>query len=90
MECSMSADSNGGLVIHGRSFAFLMDDVDFLTWKYNPDTGDYWTKFHFVSKDVRVKLSLTELNELLEQWKGITFDPNEYKNGDRYELDHNR
>ena len=54
----MSADSNGGLVIHGRSFAFLMDDV-----------------------------SLTELNELLEQWKGITFDPNEYKNGDRHELD---
>ena len=83
----MSADSNGGLVIHGRSFAFLMDDVDFLTWKYNPDTGDYWTKFHLVSKDVRVNLSLTELNELLEQWNGITFDPNEYKNGDRHELD---
>ena len=90
MEYSMSADSNGGLVVHGRSFAFLMDSVDFLTWKYNPDTGDYWTKFHFVSKDVRVKLSLTELNELLEQWKGITFNPNEYKNGDRNELDNNR
>ena len=90
MEYSLKADSNGGLVVHGRSFAFLMDSVDFLTWKYNPDTGDYWTKFHFETKDVRIKLSLDDLNEILFKWKGIQFDPNEYRNGDRYELDTNR
>lgn len=90
MEYSMSADSNGGLVVHGRSFAFHMDNVDFLTWKYNPETGDYWTKFHFESKDVRIKVSLSELNRLLEAYYGSTFDPNEYRNGDKHELDNNR
>ena len=37
-----------------------------------------------------VQLAKKELNELLEQWKGITFSPDDYKNGDRYELDNNR
>ena len=90
MEYSMRADSNGGLVIHGRSFAFLMDDVDFLTWKYNPETSHYWMKFHFESKEVRRKLRLDDVNEILMKWKGITFNPDNYKNGDRYELDKQR
>jgi len=90
MEYSMNTDSNGGLVIHGRSFAFSLDNVDFLTWKYNPETGDYWTKFHFESKEVRLKLTLDEVNDILKKWKGIEFNPNEFKNGDRYELDKQR
>jgi len=90
MEYSMITDSNGGLVIHGRSFAFPMDNVDFLTWKYNPETGHYWMKFHFESKEVRLKLRLDDVNEILMKWKGITFNPDNYKNGDRYELDKQR
>jgi len=90
MEYSMVTDSNGGLVIHGRSFAFPMDNVDFLTWKYNPETGHYWMKFHFESKEVRLKLRLDDVNEILMKWKGITFNPNNYKNGDRHELDKQR
>ena len=90
MEYSMITDSNGGLVIHGRSFAFPMDNVDFLTWKYNPETSHYWMKFHFESKEVRLKLRLDDVNQGLIKWKGITFNPDNYKNGDRYELDKQR
>ena len=90
MEYSMITDSNGGLVVHGRSFAFLMDSVDFLTWKYNPETSHYWMKFHFESKEVRLKLRLDDVNEILMKWKGITFNPDNYKNGDKYELDKQR
>ena len=86
----MISDSNGGLVIHGRSFAFPMDNVDFLTWKYNPETSHYWMKFHFESKEVRLKLRLDDVNEILMKWKGSTFNPDNYKNGDRYELDKQR
>lgn len=86
----MDTDSNGGLVIHGRSYAFSMDDVDFLTWKHNPDTDDYWVKFHFESKDVRVKICLDNFNVLLRAWKGIEFIPDNYKNGDKYGLDRQR
>ena len=90
MEYSMITDSNGGLVIHGRSFDFPIDNVDFLTWKYNPETSHYWMKFHFESKEVRLKLRLDDVNEILMKWKGITFNPDNYKNGDRYELDKQR
>lgn len=86
----MTTDSNGGLVIHGKSFAFPMDNVDFLTWKYNPETGHYWMKFHFESKEVRLKLPLDDVNRILSKWVGIEFNPSEYKNGDRYELDRQR
>ena len=90
MEYSIITDSNGGLVIHGRSFAFPMDNVDFLTWKYNPETSHYWMKFHFESKEVRLKLRLDDVNEILMKWKGITFNPDNYKNGDRHEFDKQR
>ena len=90
MEYSMTTDSNGGLVIQGRSFAFPLDNVDFLTWKYNPETSHYWLKFHFESKEVRLKLTLGEVNKILKEWKGIEFNPDDYKNGDKYELDKQR
>ena len=79
-----------GNVLHGRSFAFPLDSVDFVTWKYNPETSHYWLKFHFESKEVRLKLTLEEVNKILKEWKGIEFNPDDYKNGDKYELDKQR
>ena len=79
-----------GNVLHGRSFAFPLDGVDFVTWKYNPETKLYWLKFHFTSKEVRIRVSLEELNHILGSWFGIEFDINQYKNGDEYELVNNR
>ena len=44
-------------VLHGTSFSVSLDTVEFMTWRRNEDTGDYWVKFHVPSgKEIRIKI----------------------------------
>lgn len=53
-------------VIHGGSYAIKVANIDFLTWKKNHETGEYWAKLHTISgKEIRMKVSFEGLNELL-------------------------
>ncbi len=76
-------------IIHGNSFAVGFAQVEFITWRLNDDTGQYWLKLHTDSnKEVRVKVSLPELNTILSEWSkfkfgGITEDNPPYYNGDK-------
>ena len=81
-------------VIHGNSFAVCLSQVEFITWRLNDETGQYWLKLHFPSsKEIRIKSSLSELNEILEQWDKYTYGGNEgntppYYNGDKNVVEH--
>ena len=56
-------------VIHGGSYAINLDNIDFITWKKNFETGEFWVKFHTnSSKEIRLKVTLVELNEILQAW----------------------
>lgn len=56
-------------IIHGSSFALHVDNIEFLTWRLNEDTGDYWVKLHIGSgKEIRLKVSEEDLREITE-WK---------------------
>ena len=52
--------------IHGGSYAVKMYNIDFVTWKKNFETGDFWVKLHTLSgKEVRLKITKEELNEIV-------------------------
>jgi len=54
-------------VIHGGSYSIPTKNVDFVTWKKNIETGEYWAKLHTSSgKEVRLKVNYDELNRLLQ------------------------
>jgi len=56
-------------VIHGDTFAILLKEIEFLTWKMNSETGEYWLKFHCPSnKEIRIKVSPDHLNLILGEW----------------------
>jgi hypothetical protein len=56
-------------VIHGGSYAINLDNIDFITWKKNYETGEFWVKFHTNSgKEIRLKVTLVELNDILQAW----------------------
>jgi len=59
-----------GRFVHGSSFAIHMDNVDFMTWRMNEDSGEYWVKFHYTKKEVRVKVNVEELHDLISVWAG--------------------
>ena len=62
-------------IIHGTSFAISLDDVEFMTWRRNDETGDYWVKFHVPSgKEIRIKVTATELQEICTTWCGFECD----------------
>ena len=68
--------------VQGRSFCFPLTQVCFVTWRLNDETGHYWLKFHFnSSKEIRVKVSLVEVNEILTAWTNgnINYRGNEYE-----------
>ena len=72
-------------IIHGSSFALHVDKIEFLTWRLNEDTGDYWVKLHIESgKEIRLKVSENDLREITE-WKYN--DKIELEIGDFYGLD---
>ena len=54
-------------VIHGGSYAIKAENIDFLTWKKNHETGEYWAKFHTISgKEIRLRINYEELGDLLK------------------------
>jgi len=81
-------------VIHGNSFAVGFQQVEFITWRMNDDTGQYWLKLHTASsKEVRVKVDLPELNMILSEWSkykfgAITEDNPPHYNGDKNVLEY--
>jgi hypothetical protein len=59
---------DGGL-IHGSSYALHVDNIEFITWRLNEDSGEYWVKLHLPSgKEVRIKVDLDELQRIVD-WK---------------------
>ena len=76
-------------VIHGNTFAILLKEIEFMTWKLNRDSGNYWLKFHTPSsKEIRIKVSKDHLNLILGEWsvlKGNSIYIN--INGDENDMD---
>ena len=57
-----------------------MSNVDFVTWKKNVETGEFWVKLHTLSgKEIRLRVNFKELNEVLRVTGNSLV---EYKNGD--------
>ena len=64
---SMFKIENG--IIHGGSYATMLRTVEFITWRMNADTGEYWMKFHLPSgKEIRIKVDLEDLRDIMNQW----------------------
>jgi len=62
-------------IIHGASFSVSLDTVEFMTWRRNDETGDYWVKFHLPSgKEIRIKVLATELQDIHSVWCGLDVD----------------
>jgi hypothetical protein len=73
-------------LLHGSSFAISLNEIEFITWRKNEDTGDYWVKFHTPSgKEIRIKVKEEELRDIVDVWfcKNVNL-----KIGDDYELDY--
>ena len=72
-------------IIHGSSYALDLDTVEFLTWRVNEDTGDYWVKLHLPSgKEIRVKVPEDDLRDIVD---AVYQDTLELKIGEEYGLD---
>ena len=73
-------------MIHGTSFIISLDNVEFITWRLNEDTGDYWVKLHIPSgKEIRIKVGEEELRNIVDIWSASS---NIYlKIGDDYEYE---
>ena len=70
-------------IIHGSSFAVALDTIEFLTWRLNEDTGDYWVKFHLPSsKEIRIKVVEADLRNIVDEWGKADIDL--ILGGDRY------
>lgn len=73
-------------VIHGSSYATLLRTIEFITWRMNEDTGEYWMKFHLPSgKEIRIKVDEISLREILDEWAETKL---ELELGDKDELDY--
>lgn len=73
-------------IIHGTSFIISLDNVEFITWRLNEDTGDYWVKLHIPSgKEIRIKVGEEDLRNIVDIWSA---NSNIYlKIGDDYEYE---
>lgn len=73
-------------IIHGSSFATTLRTVEFMTWRLNEETGEYWMKFHLPSgKEIRIKVDEDGLRDIVEDWAEINLD---LKLGVKDELDY--
>ena len=73
-------------IVHGATYAVKLDDIEFFTWRYNEESGQYWIKFHVPSgKEVRIKVSENELREIVDEW---ALAPLELSIGDENGLDY--
>lgn len=59
-----------GRFIHGSSYVIHMDNVDFMTWRMNDELNEYWVKFHYTNKEVRIRVTPSQLKELVNNWAG--------------------
>jgi len=56
-------------ILHGSSYAVPLDTVEFITWRLNEESGEYWVKFHVPSgKEIRIKVSREELIDIVDDW----------------------
>tara|TARA_R110000765_G_scaffold417645_1_gene520349 strand:- start:385 stop:678 length:294 start_codon:yes stop_codon:yes gene_type:complete len=66
-EKNMYRISNG--IIHGSSFVVELDTIEFLTFRLNEETNEYWLKMHLPSgKEIRLKVSETDVREITNEW----------------------
>ncbi len=73
-------------VIHGSSYATLLRTVEFVTWRLNEDSGEYWMKFHVPSgKEIRIKVNEEDLRSILNDWAEYEL---KLELGDEDELDY--
>ena len=73
-------------ILHGSSFAVALEEIEFITWRLNEETGDYWVKFHMPStKEIRIKVSESNLRNIIDLWSSGEI---ELKIGGKYELDY--
>ena len=73
-------------VIHGSSYATLLRTVEFITWRLNEDSGEYWMKFHVPSgKERRIKVNEEDLRSILNDWAEYEL---KLELGDEDELDY--
>tara|TARA_R100000656_G_C3957083_1_gene129371 strand:- start:2042 stop:2284 length:243 start_codon:yes stop_codon:yes gene_type:complete len=71
--------------IHGNSYALLMDNIEFLTWRFNEETKQYWLKLHVPSgKEIRIRVSENELRDIVDTW---SMNMMELDIGDEHGLD---
>ena len=64
---SMFKIENG--TIYGSSYATMLDTIEFITWRMNADTGEYWMKFHLPSnKEIRIKVNADDLRTIVNEW----------------------
>ena len=56
-------------LIHGASYALHVDKIEFLTWRLNEETEEFWVKLHTPSgKEIRLKVSEQDLRDIVD-WK---------------------
>ncbi len=83
-----------GDYIHGASFAMPFSNVDFITWRQNVDTKEYWMKLHTMSgKEIRIQASYEELNDILAAFSSKMHRTENRKivyRSDNYELDNHK
>ena len=73
-------------IIHGTSYAVKIEEIEFFSWRFNDETGEYWIKFHVPSgKEVRIKVSEEELRDIVDEWANA---PLELNIGDENGLDY--
>ncbi len=73
-------------IIHGSSYATLLRTVEFITWRLNEDSGEYWMKFHVPSgKEIRIKVNEEDLRSILNDWAEYEL---KLELGDEDELDY--
>ena len=84
---TISTYADGDSVIHGGSYSIPAQNVDFVTWKKNHETGEFWVKLHTMSgKEIRLRVSYEGLNQILK----ITGNDNvQYENGDNDGMEYN-
>jgi len=72
-------------IMHGSSYALNLDNIEFLTWRLNEETKDYWVKLHLPSgKEIRIKVAEDDLRDIVDEVYQETL---ELDIGDEYGLD---
>tara|TARA_R110000824_G_scaffold164245_10_gene340440 strand:+ start:1219 stop:1434 length:216 start_codon:yes stop_codon:yes gene_type:complete len=67
---SDSISFGDGFLTKENIWAVYLGDIQFITWKENFETGNYFVKLHIGAKETRIQLdTLEEIEELMAEWK---------------------